>query len=44
MFKGLYHCRSEDGSTVCDFVEDGVYFTFTFRDGVLTEHNERMGE
>jgi hypothetical protein len=40
MFIGLYHCRSEDGETVCDYVTEGVYFTFTFRNGVLTEHNE----
>lgn len=44
MFAPLYHCWSEDCATCCDYVVDGVYFTFTFKDGVISEHNEKYQE
>lgn len=40
MFEGLYHCRTDETSTCCDFVCDGVYFTFVFQDGKCFEWNE----
>lgn len=39
MFEGLYFCNEYNG-TCCDYVADGVYFTFVFRDGRCFEHNE----
>ncbi|MDU8351135.1 hypothetical protein RYA05_04395 [Pseudomonas syringae pv. actinidiae] len=40
MFQGLYFCRQDENSSCCDYVVEGVYFTFVFRDGRCFEWNE----
>lgn len=39
MFADLYFCNDFNGAC-CDYVTEGVYFTFVFRDGQCKEWNE----
>lgn len=40
MFDALYFCNSYNCDACADFVVEGVYFTFVFKDGRCYEHNE----
>lgn len=44
MFEGLYYCNTHNDKVHCDYIVDGVYFTFTFvaADGRVYEHNEEL--
>lgn len=42
MFEGLCFIRQDVESCCCDYIVDGVYFTFVFRGGVCFEWNEQI--
>lgn len=40
MFNALYFCNSNGCDACADYVVEGVYFTFVFRDGRCYEWSE----